>query len=279
MGWLTFGYFISYIPYAMLVKALASGVTPLSSQQVSGYEMLPAAVLGQLVAMVFLLALTGRWRHLRRRETGGHRIPVAGRETLAAGFFTSLIVGATTMNYTFSGVSILFMLLLMRGGVLILSPLIDAARKRRVMKNSWAGLCLSLLAVSVALADVHSPTPLPAHPMAPGARSALAGLGLRRVPGRGNPRRHRARPITSELCRVSSVFYCMTRAHRDRVSALAPEAASRTVRLDPHGDIPDPHGQSPEAYRRCAQHLQRAVRLRLGELTAVHVPLPSTGRG
>ncbi|MFE9612367.1 hypothetical protein [Streptomyces sp. NPDC006012] len=493
MGWLTFGYFISYIPYAMLVKALASGVTPLSSQQVSGAEMLPATVLGQLVAMVFFLALTGRWRHLRRARIGGHRIPVAGRETLAAGFFTSLIVGATTMNYTFSGVSILFMLLLMRGGVLILSPLIDAARKRRVMKNSWVGLFLSLIAVSVALSDVHSyqltlaavlsvliylvgylgrfdimsrvakngvvatdrrffaeehaaapiwlavllgagalagqpqlragfttflgtppalaaaaigvtyevlfvfatliyldrreytwgvpawafaslmsglvasyaltwlagllapgtgqlialgfgvaavaalaypsaalwwrtrgtgaacrvlfvcggntsrspmaeviawaqaaeagvahafrfssagiATPLSARPMAPGARSALAELGLQRVPGRGNPRRHRARPITSELCRVSSVIYCMTRAHRDRVVALAPEAASRTVRLDPHGDIPDPDGQSPEAYRQCAQHIQRSVHLRLCQLTEVYGPLPSTGRG
>lgn len=494
MGWLTCGYFVAYVPYAMLVKALASGVTPLSSQPVSGFEMLPAAVLGQLVAMVLFLCVTGRWRHMRRIGVGGRRIPVAGRETLAAGFFTSLIIGATTMNYTFAGVSILFMLLLMRGGVLILSPLIDLSDGRPVMKHSWLGLVLSLIAVSVALGDVNSyhltlaavlsvlvylvgylgrfdimsrvakngvvatdrrffveehaaapvwlavllgagalagqpqlaagfttflttpaafaaaaigvayevlfvfasliyldrreytwgvpawafaslmsglvgsyalawlaglaapgssqlialafgvaaaaalawpsaalwwrtrgtgaacrvlfvcggntcrspmaeviawaraaeaglahvfrfssagvATPLPARPMAAGARFALADLGLRRVPGRGNPRRHRARPVTSELCLVSSVIYCMTGAHRDRVIALAPEAESRTLRLDPYGDIPDPDGQSPEAYRQCAQHIQRSVRVRLRELAESHDPRGITsGRG
>lgn len=115
MGWLTFGYFISYVPYAMLVKALASGVTPLSGKPVNGFELLPAAVLGQLLVMPVFVALSGWWRHMRRGGIGGRRIPVAGRETLASGFFASLIIGATTMNYTFSGVSILFMLLLMRG--------------------------------------------------------------------------------------------------------------------------------------------------------------------
>jgi protein-tyrosine-phosphatase len=494
MGWLTFGYFASYIPYAMLVKALASGVTPLSSRQFSGFEMLPAAALGQIFVMVLFLGLTGRWRDMRRSEIDGHRIPVPGRETLASGFFTSLIIGATTMNYTFSGVSILFMLLLMRGGVLILSPLIDMAGRRRVMKYSWVGLCLSLIAVSVALGDVNSyhltlaavlsvliylvgylgrfeimsrvakdgvvatdrrffaeehavapvwlalllgagalagqpqlgagfttflgtpaalgavgigvvyevlfifasliyldrreyswgvpawafaslmsglvasyaltllaglqapgtgqlialvfgvgaaavlsypsaalwwrtrgtgaafrvlfvcggntsrspmaeviawaqaaeagvahlfrfssagvATPLPARPMAPGARSALAELGLQRVPGRGNPRRHRARPVTSELCRVSFVIYCMTRAHRDRVIAMVPEAEGRTLCLDPHGDIPDPEGRSPAAYLGCAQHIQRSVRVRLCELTESYDPRRITsGRG
>lgn len=480
MGWLTFGYFVSYIPYAMLVKALASGVTPLSPQPISGYEMLPASVLGQIAAMMVFLGVSGRWRHMRRSGIGGRRIPTAGRETLAAGFFTSLIIGATTMNYTFAGVSILFMLLMMRGGVLILSPLIDRAGNRPVMKHSWLALFLSVVAVSVALGDVNSyhltptavlsvliylvgylgrfkimgrvakngivatdrrffveehvaapvwlavllgagalagqpqlgagfttflgtpaalgaagigvayevlfvfasmiyldrreytwgvpawafaslmsglvasfslawlaglpppgssqlialvfgvgaaaalscpsavlwwrtrgtgaayrvlfvcggntcrspmaeviawaeaaeagiahafrfssaglATPMPARAMAPAARSALAELGLRRVPGRGNPRRHRARSVTLELCRVSSVIYCMTRAHRDRVIAMAPEAEERTLRLDPNHDIPDPEGQSPEAYRRCAEHIQRSVRGRLCEL-------------
>jgi protein-tyrosine-phosphatase len=109
-------------------------------------------------------------------------------------------------------------------------------------------------------------TTQPASPMAPDARSALAELGLRRVPGRGNPRRHRARPVTPEVCRVSFVIYCMTRAHRDRVIAMAPEAEGRTLCLDPRGDIPNPEGQSPEVYRRCARHIQRSVRVRLREL-------------
>lgn len=480
MGWLTIGYFVSYIPYAMLVKALASGVTPLSTQPVNGFELLPAAVLGQLAAMTVFLGLTGRWRHMRRSRIGHARIPVPGRETLVAGFFASLIIGSTTMNYTFSGVSILFMLLLMRGGVLVLSPLVDMTRKRRVTTSSWVALCLSLIAVSVALGDVHSyhltlaavlsvltylvgylgrfeimirvakngvvatdrrffveehvaapvclalllgagalagqpqlragittflgtpaalaaagigvayevlfvfasliyldrreytwgvpawafaslmsglvasfslawlaglqapgtsqlialafgvgaagalsfqsaavwwrtrgtgaacrvlfvcggntsrspmaeviawaqaaeagvahlfrfssagvATTQPASPMTPAARSALAELGLQRVPGRGNPRRHRSRPVTPELCRVSFVIYCMTRAHRDRVIAMAPEAEGRALCLDPRCDIPNPEGQPPDVYRRCARHIQRSVHVRLCEL-------------
>ncbi|WP_406499400.1 hypothetical protein OG936_31875 [Streptomyces sp. NBC_00846] len=385
------------------------------------------------------------------------------------------------MNYTFSGVSILFMLLLMRGGVLVVSPLVDKARKRRVTATSWVGLCLSLIAVSVALGDVNSyhltlaavlsvliylvgymgrfeimsrvaksgvlatdrrffveehvaapvwlalllaagalagqaqlragfttflgtpvalaaagigvayevlfvfasliyldrreytwgvpawafaslmsglaasfslawvaglqapgdaqllalvfgvgaaaalsypsavtwwraratgaavcrvlfvcggntsrspmaeviawaqaaeagvayafrfssagvATTRPGDSMAPGALSALAELGLDRVPGRGNPQLHRARPVTPELCRDSSVIYCMTRAHRHGVIAVAPEAEGRTLCLDPHGDIPNPEGQSSEVYGRCARHIQRSVRVRLGEL-------------
>lgn len=480
MGWLTFGYFISYVPYAMLVKALASGATPLSGKPVNGFELLPAAALGQLVVMPVFVALSGWWRHMRRGGIGGRRIPVAGRETLAAGFFASLIIGTTTMNYTFSGISILFMLLLMRGGVLVVSPLVDKARKRRVAASSWVGLCLSLIAVSVALGDVNSyhltltavlsvliylvgymgrfdimsrvaksgvlatdrrffveehvaapvwltlllaagalagqpqlragfttflgtpvalaaagigvayevlfvfasliyldrreytwgvpawafsslmsglaasfslawvaglqapgdaqllalvfgggaaaalsypsvvtwwrvratgavcrvlfvcggntsrspmaeviawaqaaeagvayafrfssagvATTRPGDPMAPEARSALAELGLDRVPGRGNPWLHRARPVTPELCRDSSVIYCMTRAHRHRVIAMAPETEDRTLCLDPRCDIPNPEGQSPEVYGRCARHIQRSVRVRLGEL-------------
>lgn len=139
MGWLTFGYFASYIPYAMLVKALAGGVTPLSSQPVNGFQ--PLRVAG--------------WRHMRQTGIAPRSIPVAGRETLAAGFFTSLIVGTTTMNYTFPGVSVLFMLLLMRGGVLVRSPLVGRARKRHVRASAWVGMCLSLIAVSVALGDVN----------------------------------------------------------------------------------------------------------------------------
>ncbi|MER5341359.1 arsenate reductase/protein-tyrosine-phosphatase family protein [Streptomyces mirabilis] len=480
MGWLTFGYFVSYIPYAMLVKALASGVTPLSTQPVNGFELMPAAVLGQLAAMILFLGLTGRWRHMRRSRIGHARIPVLGRETLVSGFFASLIIGSTTMNYTFSGVSILFMLLLMRGGVLVLSPLVDMSRKRRVTTSSWVALCLSLTAVSVALGDVHgyhltlaaalsvltylvgylgrfeimirvakngvvatdrryfveehvaapvclalllgagalagqpqlgagfttflgtpaalaaagigvayevlfvfasliyldrreytwgvpawafaslmsglvasfslawlaglqapgtsqlialafgvgaagalsypsaavwwrtrstgaacrvlfvcggntSRSPMaeviawaqaaeagvahlfrfssagvattePASPMTPGARSALAELGLQRVPGRGNPRRHRSRPVTPELCQVSFVIYCMTRAHRDRVIAMAPEAEGRALCLDPRCDIPNPEGQPPDVYRRCTRHIQRSVHVRLCEL-------------
>jgi protein-tyrosine-phosphatase len=75
---------------------------------------------------------------------------------MLAGLFTAVVIGTTTLNFTFLGVSILFMLLLMRGGVLILSPIVDAARHRRVHAHSWLALGLSLVAVGVALGDVKN---------------------------------------------------------------------------------------------------------------------------
>lgn len=58
----------------------------------------------------------------------------------------------------------------------------------------------------------------------------------------------------------------MTRAHRDRVIAMAPEAEGRALCLDPRCDIPNPEGQPPDVYRRCARHIQRSVHVRLCEL-------------
>ncbi len=480
MAWLALGYFLAYIPYAMLVKAVSSGVSPLAGEPVDGLVLLPAAALGQLVVMPLFLMASGWWGYAGQREIPGvGRVRLPGRETLVAGFFTALIIGTTTLNFTFAGVSILLVLLLMRGGVLILSPLVDSARKRIVPGSAWAGLAFSLMAVSVALGDVNSyhltlatvlsvftylvgyvgrfeimsrvaktgvketdrryfveehaaapvflvgilaaaalcgqaelrtgfttflgtstawaavgigmayevlfvfgtliyldrrvytwcvpanrcasllsglvasyalaglaglPVPgnaqllalvfivtaiaslsypaavswwrergtrtrqvlfvcggntsrspmaeviarthatqadgsargvrftsagvspaRPGAPLVPAARTALAELGIRRVPGPAHPRRHRARPVTARLCRDSSVIYCMTRSHRDAVVALAPDAKSRTHCLDPHGDVPNPEGQPPEVYRQCADRIQELVRTRLHE--------------
>ncbi|MGW0712086.1 arsenate reductase/protein-tyrosine-phosphatase family protein [Streptomyces sp. NPDC002643] len=480
MAWLALGYFLAYIPYAMLVKAMSSGISPLTDGPVDGLVLLPAAALGQLAAMPLFLTASGWWRYGRQREIPGvGRVRVPGRQTLLAGLFTSLIIGTTTLNFTFSGVSILLVLLLMRGGVLILSPLVDSARKRSVSVSAWAAFTFSLLAVSVALGDVdsyhltlatvlsvlvyligyvgrfeimsrvaktgvkvtdrryfveeHAAAPVflvgflaaaalagqpelrtgfttflgtpaawmavgigvayeilfvfgtliyldrrvytwcvPANrcasllsglvasyalaglaglpvpgnaqllalvfigvaivslsypataswwwerglrarrvlfvcggntsrspmaeviarahaaqagdaarrvsfasagvsparsgaPLAPAARAALADLGIRRVPGPVHPRRHRARSVTPQLCRSSSVIYCMTRAHRDAVLALVPDAEHRTHCLDPHGDVPNPEGQPPDVYRQCAHRIDELVRTRLHE--------------
>ena len=42
----------------------------------------------------------------------------------------AVIVGTTTLNFTFPGVSILLMLLLMRAGTLTMPPVVDRLRGR-----------------------------------------------------------------------------------------------------------------------------------------------------
>ncbi|GAA3369326.1 hypothetical protein GCM10020367_11600 [Streptomyces sannanensis] len=155
MGWLALGYFLSYIPYTMLVKALSSGVLPGTDAPDSGLVLLPAAAIGQLLVMPVFLGLSGWWRrYAGRREVLGRYMRFPAQHMWAAGFFTALIIATTTLNFTFAGVSILFMLLLMRGGVLILSPVVDATRRRRVRASSWVAVGFSLVAVAVTLADV-----------------------------------------------------------------------------------------------------------------------------
>ena len=48
------------------------------------------------------------------------------------------------------------MILMMRAGTLILSPLVDTVRRRRIRAYSWAALVLSLVAVAIALTGVDA---------------------------------------------------------------------------------------------------------------------------
>lgn len=153
MGSLAVGYFIFYVPYSALANALGRGRLPGYGRPSSGFELLPAVALGTVVGVALFLGLSGWWRYARRRGADAG-LPAPGRETLAASFFHALIIGATTLSYTFEGVSILFVLLLMRGGVLVLSPVVDTLRQRDVRPSSWAALGLSLAAVALALSDV-----------------------------------------------------------------------------------------------------------------------------
>lgn len=153
---LALGYFLWYTPYAALTKALSSGLIPGMDKEVGGLVLLPAAALGTLVGAPLFLMLSGWWRYIGIRQVFGRMMAFPSRTMIVAGFFTSLVIAATTLNYTFAGVSILFMLLMMRAGVLILSPVVDKARKRQVRVYSWVALGFSLLAVVTALVDVNS---------------------------------------------------------------------------------------------------------------------------
>jgi protein-tyrosine-phosphatase len=151
------GYFAFYLPYCALVRALANGLLPrLHGAPASGFQLLPAVALGSLAAMPLFVLLSGRWRDARRVAWRGRELPWIGRESLVSACWTAIIIGTTTLNFTFKGVSILLVLLLMRGGILILSPIVDKLRRRAVAWYSWAALAVSLAAVWVALADVDN---------------------------------------------------------------------------------------------------------------------------
>lgn len=158
--WLALGYFVFYIPYSALVKALSSGLLGSSEfvngsvGSVNGLEFLPAVLIGTVITMPLILLCLGWYRYMGRRNVLGFNMFCPSRWTIYSGVAFAFIIVTTTLTYSFHGVSILFALLLMRGGVLIMSPLMDKFFSRPVHWFSWAGLWLSVLALSIALVQV-----------------------------------------------------------------------------------------------------------------------------
>jgi hypothetical protein len=139
------GYFVFYAPYSGLTKALTLGLFPGVPAGVTGLEIAPATIAGTIVASTLLLTILGWWRHLP-----GITAPV-----VVSALGTALIIGCTTLAYTFEGVSIVLALLLMRGGVLILAPLMDLLFVRKVRWFSWLALVVALAALAISLAAVN----------------------------------------------------------------------------------------------------------------------------
>ena len=150
---LAFGYFAAYVPYSALTKALSKGLLPGMEGPITGYALLPVATLASMIGMFVFLTAAGWWRFATHRTIGGVRLPTPTRWTLLSGLCTATIVATTTLAYTFKGVSIVFVMLLMRGGLLVIAPIVDALARRTVRWFSWAGLLLSLGALVVAFTE------------------------------------------------------------------------------------------------------------------------------
>jgi protein-tyrosine-phosphatase len=151
---LALGYFAFYIPYSALTKVLSQGLLSGTGRPVPGFVLLPATVVATTVGMLATITVAGGWSHLRRRRLAGLPVPLPRLSTSLSGLATAAIIATTTLNYTFGGISIILALLLMRGGVLILAPIVDLAFGRRIGWDSWAALGLSFAAILVALSEV-----------------------------------------------------------------------------------------------------------------------------
>jgi hypothetical protein len=154
--WLALGYFVSYAPYAALTKIFSQGVLPSVDHPASPFEMLPATGFATAVVTLLLITVLGWWSYMGRRNLWGVAVPWPMRRTLLAGFATAAIIYTTTLMYTFTGVSVLLALLLMRSGVLILGPAVDCLFRKRVRWFSWTALGLCLLAVAATAAELQN---------------------------------------------------------------------------------------------------------------------------
>jgi hypothetical protein len=148
-----FGYFACYAPYSALTKLVSQGKLGGMKGPIDGFEMLPVTTVVSLLGMLIFLSVMRWWRYAGRASVFGVSLPSPNRWTFLSGVATAAVIATTTLAYTFKGVSIVFMMLLMRGGVLAIAPVVDAFGKRGVRAASWVALALSSCGLLVTLAD------------------------------------------------------------------------------------------------------------------------------
>lgn len=153
---LALGYFAFYIPYSFLTKTLSQGLLSGTYGTIPGFELLPATAIATTITLLGYITFMDGWQFLRRKQIRGFYLPVPRIQTFFSGLATATIIATTTLNYTFTGISILFALLLMRGGVLIMAPIVDNICQRKVGWNSWIALIFSFLAIFIAFADIDN---------------------------------------------------------------------------------------------------------------------------
>ncbi len=154
---LCFGYFASYVPYSMMTKMITDGLfSGMDGVGFSGFEIQPVVVLGSFVSMYIFITAAGWWKYATHSKIFGISFPRPQWFTFLSGLCTAGQIVTTTLAYTFSGISIVFAMLLMRGGVLIIAPMVDMVvkkRKRKIYWPSWVASGLSLAALFVAFAE------------------------------------------------------------------------------------------------------------------------------
>ncbi|MEN9683207.1 MAG: hypothetical protein RLZZ427_958 [Pseudomonadota bacterium] len=150
---IVFFYFLAYLPNVMITRWVATIADSSLGRPLTGLETLPASLIVNLVLTYAFIWLSGWHRDAHSVTLGGLRIPVPTRYTLLSGIGTSLVLFTVPLSYTFKGVSIPFIQLIMRGDILIIAPLVDFAFGRRVRWFSWVALAMVLVALLVTLSD------------------------------------------------------------------------------------------------------------------------------
>jgi protein-tyrosine-phosphatase len=146
------GFYLFYSPYSALTKALSSGLLG-THGPVRGTVLLPISALATVIGMFGFITAMKWWKYAGRHEFLGIRVPFPRRLTFLSGVCMAIIMGTTTLAFTFGGLSIVLVLVLLRGGTLMIAPLVDAIVGRRVRWFSWAAMFVSLMAVLVVLID------------------------------------------------------------------------------------------------------------------------------
>lgn len=145
---ITLFYFLSYLPNIIMTKLVTTAPNAGLGRPPTGLETLPASLIVSLVLTYAFIFVSGWYRDAHQTRLAGLRLPIFTRSTFLSGIGTALVLFTVPLSFTFEGVSIPFIQLLMRGDILIIAPLVDLIFGRRVRWWSWAALVL--VAISLA---------------------------------------------------------------------------------------------------------------------------------
>ena len=151
---LGFGYYLFYTPYSGFTKALSAGLFPGMRGPLRGPVLLPVSVIATATCMLGFITVMGWWKYAGRREFFGISIPFPRLLTFLSGICMAIIIGTTTLAFSFGGLSIVLVLVMLRAGTLMIAPVVDRIAGRRVRWFSWTAMFISLLGLSLALSDV-----------------------------------------------------------------------------------------------------------------------------
>jgi hypothetical protein len=146
-------YMASYVPYITITRLLATTPATELQRPLTGLEILPASLILSAVWTYLFVWRAGWWRAAHTTRVMGLQLPRPTRWTALSGVGTALILFTVPLSFTFEGVSIPFMQLLMRGDLLLIAPLVDLLARRKVRWYSWVALVLVALAMLVAVGE------------------------------------------------------------------------------------------------------------------------------
>lgn len=148
-----FLYLIAYLPNVIITKLVTSTVHPSLGRPLTGLETLPASLIISTVLTYLFIWWSGWHKDAHGVMILGRRIPVPTKYTMYSGLGTALVLFTVPLSFTFEGVSIPFIQLLMRGDILIIAPIVDLIFGRRVRWWSWTALVMVLIAMVITLKD------------------------------------------------------------------------------------------------------------------------------
>ncbi|MHA6719874.1 hypothetical protein ACX40Y_10545 [Sphingomonas sp. RS6] len=146
-------YLLVYLPNIVVTKLITSIPHQTLGRPLTGLETLPATLMISTVITYLFIWLSGWHRDAHSIEVAAVRVPAPTRYTFLSGVGTALVLFTVPLSFTFKGVSIPFIQLLMRGDILLIAPVVDLLFGRRVRWWSWVALAMVLAALIVTLRD------------------------------------------------------------------------------------------------------------------------------